>query len=77
MVIWEVRYEPVESRWLVLRATTPFSVHESATDARAAAEEHARVESDLESRACRVVWCSEDGTPEGEMRFGEWDAPAH
>lgn len=77
MVIWEVRYEPVEARWLVLRAATPFSVHESPGDARAAAEEHARCESDAEARACRVVWCDEDGTPAGEMRFGRWDEPSH
>ena len=70
MVVYEIRYEPLEEKWLVVRATTPFSVHESLEDARASAEEHARTESGAESRACRVVWTAPDGT-RGERSFGQ------
>lgn len=69
MVVYEVRFEPLEDKWLVLRASTPFSVHESRADARAAAEEHARNESASEQRSCRVVWQDEDGKA-GERSFG-------
>lgn len=71
MVVYEVRYEPLESHWLVVRASTPFSVHESFEGARAAAEEHARNESSAESRECKVVWVAEDGTTAGERRYGK------
>ena len=70
MVTYEVRYEPLESKWLVVRAATPFSMHESLADARAAAEEHARTESSSESRACRVVWPEGDDSAGGERSFG-------
>ena len=69
MVLYEVRFEPLENKWLVLRANVPFSVHESREDACAAAEEHARNESASEQRSCRVVWQGEDGKS-GERRFG-------
>jgi hypothetical protein len=75
MVVYEVRYEPLEEKWLVVRATTPFSVHETLEDARAAAEEHARSESGAESRVCRVVWRDAHGNS-GERSFGPAEARA-
>lgn len=69
MVVYEIRYEPLETKWLVTRASTPFSVHETFEDARAAAEEHARSESAAEARACKVVWEGEGGQPGGSREF--------
>ena len=69
MVVYEIHYEPLETKWLVTRAATPFSVHETFEDARAAAEEHARSESAAESRCCKVVWQGEGGQPGGTREF--------
>lgn len=67
MVLYEVRYEPLESKWVVVRAGTLFSVHEMREGACAAAEEHAASESANERRSCRVVW-PVDGTNKGGER---------
>ena len=69
MVVYEIHYEPLETKWLVTRASTPFSVHETLEDARAAAEEHARSESAAEARTCKVVWNREDGQVGGTREF--------
>lgn len=69
MVLYEVRYEPLESKWVVMRAGTLFSVHETLDGARAAAQEHAASESANERRSCRVVWPAEGANKGGERNF--------
>ena len=69
MVVYEVRFEPLERKWVVIRAGTLFSVHESRDGACAAAEEHAASESASESRSCRVVWPADQDGKGGERIF--------
>ncbi len=69
MVVYDVRYEPLELMWVVRRGGTPFSVHESLDDARTSAEEHARTETAADGHACRVIWSNKDGSNGGERDY--------